>query len=169
MRNRSGSAWLREVVAAPAGILRTHDHALLSAWKQNPHPCIARAVPTGPPFDALFTGKLQDIQARLAKGTARDPRLSNELERVLRDPPWSSDTSRPVWSAIFKLVRESKDPRFVELAKELPVAWAMRAAQKEWLTVAFTRAVEELPPLTPLRSALSTRRWWWRPSAPRPW
>src|SRR4051794_17437108 len=104
--------------------------ALIDAWLLNPHPrisAVATQLPASEMFTALFVGKLAEIAKKVnALEVRRHPHLSNELERILREPPWSSDTSRGVWDLIFKLVSDSNDPRFLALAKELPTSWAMR-------------------------------------------
>lgn len=156
----------------------TDPLALLDAWWLNPHPRISAVIATlpggapfagdvdawcvalrttlraqlGPLFAVLFEGKLADVQRRLAllSGWNGDARLANQLERVLREVPWSSTGSRPVWTQIFALVTSSKDPRFVALAKELPPKWALRSTQQRWMTKAFAEAVRSLPAVTEL-------------------
>lgn len=137
--------------------------ALLDAWKLNPHPRIAAVIgqlPASTAFTSLFEGKLAEVDDKLARlKDQRDAQLSNELERVLREPPWTSNTSRAVWSRVFSLVTASKDPRFIALAAELPGKWAMRSDQKDWMTRAFREATRSLPALvelTPEQSSLLT-------------
>ena len=134
----------------------TDAAALVTAWKLNPHPRIAAVIgllPGSIAFSGLFDGQLAEVANKIAAlKPRRDPQLSNALERVLREPPWSSNTSRSVWAQIFALVTASKDPRFVSLAKELPEKWAMRSAQKEWMTRALVEATSSLPALTELTS-----------------
>lgn len=129
---------------------------LRAAWLEDPHPALARALPAEPPFSTLFTGSLADVEARLrALEGKRDPQLSNALEQVLRDPPWTSNGARPVFQRVFDLVRASRDPRFSTLARE--VRWTMRAPQEAWMRAGLAAAVAGLPeerPLTPAQTEL---------------
>ncbi|MBL8909486.1 MAG: TIGR02996 domain-containing protein [Archangium sp.] len=106
----------------------------------------AKPVDRGPLISTLFEGKLAEIQRKLeAIEKWRDPRLSAALERVIREVPWSSNTSRPMWTRVFALVKSSGDPRFVAVSKDAPQKWTIRSAQREHLLEQLTRAVEELP------------------------
>ena len=123
--------------------------SLIEAWKLNPHPrisALATLLPSSEIFTSLFTGQLRQVAKKLTELKVRQhPHLSDALERVLREPPWSSDNSRDVWTLIFKLVAESRDPRFLALAEELPSKWGMRADQKRWLGETLTNAVTNIP------------------------
>lgn len=106
----------------------------------------AKPVDRGPLISTLFDGKLAEIQRKLeAIEQWRDPRLSSALERVIREVPWSSNTSRVMWSRVFALVKSSRDPRFVAVAREAPAKWTIRSAQRGHLLEQLTRAVEDLP------------------------
>lgn len=134
--------------------------ALVEAWKLNPHPrisAVASRLPASAVFTGLFEGKLADVAEKLGALKVRQhPHLSNELERVLREPPWSSTGSRAVWGQLFSLVSASRDPRFLALANELPPTWAMRSDQKAWLTAAFTAAVASIPAVVELTNEQSS-------------
>lgn len=123
--------------------------ALVEAWKLNPHPrisALASQLPASELFTGLFAGQLRQVAKKVNELKVRQhPHLSDALERVLSDPPWSSDNSRDVWTLIFKLVAESRDPRFLALAKELPAKWGMRADQRRWLTETLSNAVQNIP------------------------
>lgn len=106
----------------------------------------AKPADRGPLIATLFEGKLAEIERKLAAiETWRDPRLSAALERVIREVPWSSNTSRSMWTKVFTLVERSRDPRFVKIAAEAPASWTIRSAQRTHLLAQLERAVEGLP------------------------
>ena len=94
---------------------------------------------------SLTTGTLADAQARLeaVASWSRDPRTSRALVQLFTDVPWSSDSSKPAWTAAFALMVKQNDARFATL----PVKWNVRASMKGWLERAFARAVESMTPL----------------------
>ena len=165
---------LQEAIdAVPQGRAPVVLQALVQAWTHKPLAALGSLVPRVPlpvaPFQGdtdawaeaarkasvdergallatLLTGGLAEVRRKLeAVSSWRDPRLSAALEAALTEPPWSSNTSRPTWRALFALVSGSGDPRFVALAQTLPAGWTMRSAQKQWLVEAFHEAVGSLP------------------------
>ncbi len=109
----------------------------------------ASAKDRGALLASVTKGTLADAQARLEAVTSwsRDPRTSRTLVELLSGVPWSSDSSKPAWTAAFALMVKQNDARFVTLAKELPSKWKVRASMQGWLERAFARAVESMKPL----------------------
>lgn len=46
-----------------------------------------------------------------------DPRVANALHMIVSDLPWVSSGSRPTWTQIFKLLKDTADPRTVQVAR----------------------------------------------------
>ncbi|MBM4781372.1 MAG: TIGR02996 domain-containing protein [Archangiaceae bacterium] len=109
----------------------------------------ATASDRGALLASVTKGTLADAQARLEAVTtwSRDPRTSRTLVQLLSGVPWSSDSSKPAWTAAFALMVKQNDARFVTLAKELPSKWKVRSSMQGWLERAFARAVETLEPV----------------------
>lgn len=109
----------------------------------------ATANDRGALLASLTAGTLADAQARLeaVMSWSRDPRTSRTLVQLLSGVPWSSDSSKPAWTAAFALMVKQNDARFVTLAKELPSKWKVRSSMQGWLERAFARAVESMKPL----------------------
>ena len=89
----------------------------------------------GPTSDETIT-RLQAIRA-----WDPDPRVSAALEHLLREVPFTSDSTRPVWTALFELVVKVADPRFLQLADDLPKQWRLREKHHEWLAGQLADAV----------------------------
>lgn len=137
---------LEEAIVALEGTVTPFDgdtKAFKTAAKK------ASANDRGPLLATLTTGTLADARARLEAVTSwsRDPRTSRALVQLLSGVPWSSDSSKPAWSAAFALMAKQNDARLVALAKELPSKWKVRASMQGWLERAFARAVESMKPL----------------------
>jgi uncharacterized protein (TIGR02996 family) len=137
---------LREVILAIDDVLTPTPFAgSTEAWVL----AVKKAKPgkRGALIAALKGPKLADVVHRFetAATWGSDPRVSRVLERVLTEMPWTSDSSKPAWNAVFAAVAASKDPRFVELLATLPRTWKVREGIKGWLDRAFARAVEALP------------------------
>ena len=79
----------------------TTASALIDAWLLNPHPRISAVInqlPASELFAGLFDGKQAEVAQKLAAlEQRRHPQLSTQLERILREPPWSSNKSRSLW------------------------------------------------------------------------
>lgn len=89
---------------------------------------------------------IKDARARLQKllGHPPDPRLGAALVHILSEVPFTSDSSRPFWTALFKLLPQTGDPRLLSLAEELPEQWKMRPLMRQWLGVRLASAVTSL-------------------------
>jgi uncharacterized protein (TIGR02996 family) len=150
---------------------------LVAAWNENPAPALEAALVAldqHPPFDgdqaaflkaarsakpsqrgpllaAATTGTLAEVTRRLELLHAwpADPRTSRRLLELFSSVPWSSDSSKPAWTAAFALMVKQRDARFVAAAKTLPATWKVRATMKQWLDRAFTRALQQLSPRKP--------------------
>lgn len=146
---------------------------LVSAWNTNPTPELEDAIVAldrnTPPFDgdqARFikaaksatpsergpllavatTGTLAEVTRRLELITewTADPRTSRTILALLSGAPWSSDSSKPAWTAAFAAMVKQRDARFVAAAKTLPAKWKVRSSMRQWLERSFARAIEGL-------------------------
>ncbi|MBL8919549.1 MAG: TIGR02996 domain-containing protein [Myxococcaceae bacterium] len=115
----------------------------------------ASAMDRGPLLAAATKGTLADVRDRLSALTAwpRDPRTTRMLVELLSSVPWSSDSSKPAWTAAFELMVRQNDARFVALSKSLPAKWKVRASMQGWLERAFAGAVQRLSPASGATSA----------------
>lgn len=111
----------------------------------------------GPLLASVTTAALSDVTRRLEllAQWSRDPRTSRMLLELLSGVPWSSDSSKPAWTAAFALMVKQADARFVAASKELPSKWKVRSTMRQWLERAFARAIERLEPIA--ATALSTQ------------
>lgn len=155
---QSPSEALREVVLAMDGALGAAPFEgdtgdWVDAAKK------AKPGARGPLLSSLKGPKLADSVKRLeaAKAWAKDPRTSRAVEALLAEVPWSSDSSKPAWTAAFAVVAASGDPRFVELAATLPGTWKVREGIKGWLERAFAKAIAKLPGEAPALSAADAK------------
>lgn len=119
----------------------------------------ATAAERGALLGALVGPKSADTLARLEAIAqwAPDPRTSRALERLLREVPYTSDGTRPVWSMVFELVAKLKDPRFVALAPELKAGWKFRENHRKWMGGALDHAIARLPEAVPVLSAAEAK------------
>lgn len=106
----------------------------------------------GPLLATLREGKQVDIATRLhaLDDYADDLAVGDAVLEIALAPPWTSDSSKPLWTQVFALAAKSNDPRLKEAKPE----WAVRPLFKTWLTNGWKRAVAELPSrdaLTPAR------------------
>jgi uncharacterized protein (TIGR02996 family) len=67
-----------------------------------------------------------------------------DLERLISNVPFTSDSTKPVWKQIFASISKSQDPRFAELAKSLPLKWKIRPLMADWMTGALRKATKEM-------------------------
>ncbi len=97
----------------------------------------------GPLMASLREGKQADIAERLhaLKKYAEDAAVGDALLEIAQSPPWTSDSSKPLWKHVFELAALTKDPRLKEANPE----WAVRPLMKSWLANGWKRAVAELP------------------------
>ncbi|MBS1153083.1 MAG: hypothetical protein H6Q89_4781, partial [Myxococcaceae bacterium] len=101
---------------------------------------------------ALRGPQIADTAQRIAAARqwGMDARSSAALEALLREVPYTSSGSRrTVWNEAFAWMEALKDPRFVELAAELPKAWTIREDQRSYLVGQLTACVKRLPPPAP--------------------
>lgn len=169
--------------------------ALLAAWKRRPLPDVAslllelehtfparaftawpeRAAETPPEergalLPLVVTKSLVESRARLETLVewGPDPRVSALVALIVREAPWSSDSSKPTWSAVIELIGALRDPALAAVVAEAPAGWSLRPTMAAWLTRALAKA--EIPgapaPATkPERAAIAAIRA--RLSAPR--
>jgi uncharacterized protein (TIGR02996 family) len=104
---------------------------------------------------ALRGPQIADTAARIsaARTWGMDPRSSAALEGLLREVPYTSSSSRrTVWREVFAFMEALRDPRFVELAHELPKAWTIREDQRNYLVAQLSACVKRLPQQAPVLS-----------------
>jgi uncharacterized protein (TIGR02996 family) len=172
------TALTKAAADAKSGDLEHAQTALMGAWAKTPADALRGVilslddVLTRSPFDGTTDEwlKVKDTKAKrgalvaslkgptladvarrfgVAAEWGSDPRVTRQLEQVLTELPWTSDSSKPAWNAVFAAVAASKDPRFVELVATLPKTWKVRDGIKGWLERAFARSVERLPQQAP--------------------
>lgn len=108
------------------------------------------------PFLGSIVGKtLGDTRERLEaiEGWADDPRTIAAVEALIRSVPWSSDSSKPTWKAVFALISNSRSARYVEIADEVVKTWQVRESFQKWLGNAMKKAIKELPKSSPALAA----------------
>ncbi len=101
-----------------------------------------------------------DTQVRLAALCARtsDPRLAARIGGMLASPPYNASTSRtvPFWKFIFAIVPQLGDPRFLDLARELPGKWLAEASlsdhERDLLNRRLAKLIRILEGLEDLRA-----------------
>lgn len=105
----------------------------------------------GPLLATLREGKQADVAARLKAldGYAEDPAVGDALLELVGTPPWTSDSSKPLWNLVFELASKTKDPRL----KEATPTWDVRPLMKRWLSNGWKRAVAGLPERAELSAA----------------
>lgn len=104
------------------------------------------AIEMGSLARALVGPKSADTieRVRAVGAWAADPRVSRALEKLVREVPYTSDGTRPVWAEVFAVLVRIADPRMVALAKQLPGDWKFRENHREWLERQLTNAVAEI-------------------------
>jgi uncharacterized protein (TIGR02996 family) len=119
------------------------------------------SVPARSALLAAIRTKLLDetrerVRACLAWGP--DPRCARAVEGFLRDVPFTSNSSRPLWAAIFELLAAQQDPDFVLRRDEIVAGWTIRAAQRAWMIEQLDAALARVPTPAPALSAEETAR-----------
>lgn len=127
---------------------------LLKAWQKHPNEALRALILAHDErtpladlqnLERLKTPVVIERLNALKGAKARDPRLTRALEELLLNSPWSADSSKPVWRAIFDAVSRTGDARL----KALKPSFNVRPAMQAWLQKQFTAAVEKLPPAFP--------------------
>lgn len=113
---------------------------LEKAWTACPHPAIADLIFEADPKDfALQGATLEQTEASIRRiAGSSDPRASAAQAALLAALPYTSDSSRPVWTALFDSLR---DPRFAAVD---PDRFEVRTPMKRWLTARLAEARERL-------------------------
>lgn len=88
--------------------------------------------------------KPAQVRAALTKASP-GPELTWALEQLLRDVPFTSDSSKPAWREVLSAVAKSGAPHFQALASTLPTQWKVRPLMTQWLGAQLRTAVRELP------------------------
>jgi uncharacterized protein (TIGR02996 family) len=88
--------------------------------------------------------KPAQVRAALLKASP-GPELTWALEQLLRDVPFTSDSSKPAWREVLSAVAKSGAPHFQALAATLPAQWKIRPLMTQWLGAQLRSAVRELP------------------------
>ena len=132
----------RATDALTAGKLGQARDGLIEAWRTRPLPDLADTIDAlharigdGAPLFAEGSS-LEEKRASVERARTerpRDPRLATALLNFLHDVPFTSSSSRPTWTAIFRALDETGDPRVLTLGADARSKWAMRADQLEWM------------------------------------
>jgi uncharacterized protein (TIGR02996 family) len=135
-------------------LMTTKPGDLLKAWQKQPNEALRALIlahDEREPLEALRHLEQQKTAVVIERldafkgAKAKDPRLTRALEELVVNSPWSADSSKPVWRAIFDTIARTGDVRFTTLAP----AFKVRPTMQEWLQKQFAAAIAKLPAAFP--------------------
>jgi uncharacterized protein (TIGR02996 family) len=121
---------------------------LLDRWRRSRSPALAdeiERIELLPPFlGSLRSRRINELRERLeALGRRKpDPRVARALVELVRDAPYTSRSSRPMWDDVFELIVAIGDPRAHVWLDGVMAGANILEVQRKWLArrAAATRA-----------------------------